>query len=99
MSTVHNVFNQLVASPTRSIIIATDSLRAHDNLRTRLVKLFSRHKDLLTSIGAGDDDVRLSLSADFSADSGTSKFTIRIRRTKYGDAGEEGMKEYTIVSS
>lgn len=56
----------------------------HENLRTRLVKLFSRHKSTLSDIGYDDGSGVLSLCAEFTGldGSGTSVYKIDKRKEK-----------------
>lgn len=90
MAKIREVFNQLVDQTT--IKIKTGSIKAHDSLRTRLVKLYSSHKKLLDSIGVVDDSGTFGVSANFDSDKGISTFHLRVPRSRF-----EGKIDYQIV--
>lgn len=77
---IHQLFNQLVEE--KKISIKTKTKTAHENLRTRLVKLFSRHKSTLTDIGYDDGSGVLSICAEFLAESGISNYKIDKRKER-----------------
>lgn len=54
----------------------------HENLRTRLVKLFSRHKGNLSDLDYDDGTGELSLCAEFNSIGGVSVFKIDRRKRK-----------------
>ena len=78
MANVVRIFNQLVED--RHIVINTGNFKAHNGLRIRLVKLFSRHKNMLEDIGFDDGSSVLSLCASWNATSGHSTFHIQRRK-------------------
>lgn len=80
MATIHQIFNRLVENPGKEIQVRNKDKQAHENLRIRLVKLFSKHKSVLDSLGAADDSASKSLCADYQEDSGLSSFRIGNRR-------------------
>lgn len=75
MAKVSQIFNKLVEE--RKISIKTGDKKSHDALRIRLVKLFTRHKTMLDSLGASDDSSTLSLSAEYQDSKGISQYFIR----------------------
>lgn len=77
---IHQLFNQLVEK--KKISISTKDAISHENLRTRLVKLFSRHKSTLSDIGYDDGSGTLSVCAEFLAESGISTYKIDKRKRK-----------------
>ena len=87
-----NLFSVLLDK--KEISVRTGSKKEHDNLRTRLCRAFSRHKQLMETLDPADPDLRLSISAAFVADSGVSTFAVRKRGA--GPGGVEA-KEYEIV--
>lgn len=93
MATVHKLFNELIDK--KKISVRSDTPVDHDNLRSRLCKLFSKHKIMLDELGADDGDSNLSLSADYNGTSKTSTFYIRRRRNRL-DSAE---KTYEILSA
>jgi hypothetical protein len=74
MAKASEIFNLLVEKGQLSLRI--ESKQQHDSLRTRLVRLFSRHKVLLGELGADDGSSALSVCASYSTDSKTSTFRI-----------------------
>lgn len=92
MASTQGIFDQLVEAG--SIAIKTDSLRSHDSLRTRLVKLYSTHKKLLDSIGADDGSGALSVSGEFDPVTGISKFFIRVAKKAFG----KPRVDYEVIS-
>lgn len=93
MASVLEIFNRLVEE--KHITIKTSNFKTHDALRIRLVKCYSRHKDLLRDIGVDDGSSSLSVCAMFAPSSGTSTFHIRRRKSS-----EEGQKlDFEIVET
>lgn len=78
MSNIHDTFNKLVEN--KKVVVRTNSIADHELLRIRLCKYFARHKNTLESIGYSDSDCILSVSAEYSIDSGNSTFFLRIRK-------------------
>ena len=91
MARIHEIFNRLVEE--KHIVIHTASISAHDSLRIRLVKLFSRHKDMLEDLGADDGSSVLSVCATYDVDSGNSTFHIQKRKSLLAE------KDWKIVES
>ena len=78
MASTQQIFNKLVADT--SISIKTKSRRAHDNLRIRLVKLYSRHKNTMRDIGYDVSVDGFGVCASYSNDTGLSVFTLNTPR-------------------
>lgn len=89
-ATVHKIFNQLVE--TKQLQIKTLSTAAHESLRSRLCKLFSKHKTVLTDLGLGDGTESLSICASFENGTGVSTFRIAPRK-------QEAPIEFEILES
>lgn len=77
---IHQLFNQLVEK--KELSVSTKTKTFHENLRTRLVKLFSRHKSTLSDIGYDDGSGVLSVCAGYSSVDGISTFKIDKRKEK-----------------
>lgn len=86
------LFTTLLES--RSLSIRVESQRAHENLRARLCRAFSDHKDALQLLDPSDPDLDLAVRAVFDHASGISTFSLGERR---GGAGVE-VKDYEVVS-
>lgn len=94
MSTIHKLFSLLVERGT--ISVRSDSTRDHENLRVRLVKMYSRHRIILDSIGCDDESTVLSLAGTYSDVSKTSTFALRRGRRS---GINNPIKEYEIVET
>lgn len=77
---IHQLFNQLVEKKELSVKTLTKT--NHENLRTRLVKLFSRHKSTLTDIGYDDGTGVLSVCAEFLGIEGAGTSVYKIDKRK-----------------
>jgi hypothetical protein len=75
---VLEIFNRLVEE--KHLVVHTGNLSSHHALRIRLVKLYSKHKDLLDSIGVDDGTGFLSVCASFDGASGNSTYHIQKRK-------------------
>lgn len=62
------------------LTLRTETKEAHEKIRVRLVKMFTRHKDTLAAIGYDSADGTLSLCARFEKDAGMSTFKIDKRK-------------------
>jgi hypothetical protein len=76
VATTQKIFNSLVADG--AISVRTGSFRTHDNLRTRLVKLFATHKKTLNSIGYADSSESFGVCATWDEGAGTSTYTLAV---------------------
>lgn len=76
---IHEIFNKLVED--RKLLVRTSSKDAHENLRTRLVKLFSRHKKNLEDLDFLDGTEELSMCATYDETSGTSSYSVDRRKS------------------
>lgn len=92
MANAKSIFDQLVE--VGQLSVKTGSILSHDSLRTRLVKLYSTHKKLLDSIGADDGSSALSISGEFDADTGISKFFVRVAKKAFG----KPRVDYEVIS-
>lgn len=72
MADIHTVFEAITELGTSGgkIKVGVADKNEYETIRTRLVKLWNKHKELLISIGGEDSDPLLafSLCADFHAD-------------------------------
>lgn len=89
--TFSKIFNQLVADG--KISVKTSTKQEHENLRTRLVKHFSYHKETMVALGVEDDQHSFSVCASFETSTGISVFRLGVR--KGGIARET--KEFEII--
>lgn len=89
MARIHEVFNRLVEQ--KHIVIKTGDLKSHDAIRIRLVKLFTRHKNMLEDLGADDGSCVLSVCATFDLASGRSTFHIKKKKAA------EAARDWEIV--
>lgn len=74
---IHELFNKLVEN--KSLKVAVSSRTAYDNLRTRLVKLFTAHKDTLDSLGVADDSNLLSVCGTYDVVTKVATYRIAER--------------------
>jgi signal recognition particle GTPase len=86
LSSIHKIFNDLVVN--KKIEVKTETKLQHENLRTRLVKLFSEHKKTLKDIGAEDETSVFSLCGSFDSGRGISTFKLAKKR---------GAAEYEVI--
>lgn len=87
------LFNLLLER--QEVKLRTPSKSEHENLRARLCRALSKHKDLMATLDP-DDPVRgLSVSADYRADAGLSEFRLAVRRGGRGGVEE---KDYEVIT-
>lgn len=88
------VFNLLLE--TQEVKLRSPSKSDHENLRARLCRALSKHKDLMATLDPDDPVLGLSVSADYDAASCQSSYRLAVRR---GGRGGTEEKEYEVISN